>query len=141
MGSTLMEDGMNRIITALLVAVTAFTLACGYSSKPTTPATAGTMPSITQLSPDSATAGEAGFTMTVNGSNFASNATVNWNGTALKTSSISANQLMATVTATALANSGTVPVTVTNPATTGTGAYGSGGTLAETSAAVNFTVN
>jgi hypothetical protein len=48
---------------------------------------------------------------------------------------------MATVSAAQIANSGTVPVTVTNPATAGTGAYGSGGTTAETSAAVNFTVN
>jgi hypothetical protein len=30
---------------------------------------------------------------------------------------------------------------VTNPATGGTGIYGSGGTLAETSGAMNFTVN
>jgi outer membrane lipopolysaccharide assembly protein LptE/RlpB len=132
---------MNKISTALLVAFIAFTLACGYSSKATTPATAGAMPSISQLSPNSATAGAAGFTMTVNGSNFASNSTVSWNGTALSTTSVSANQLMATVTAAQIANSGTVPVTVTNPATAGMGAYGSGGTTAETSTAVNFTVN
>ena len=132
---------MNKIFTMLLVAFIAFTLACGYSSKATTPATAGTMPSISQLAPNTATAGAAGFTMTVNGSNFSSNATVNFNGTAMATTSISANQLMATVTAAQIANSGTVPVTVTNPAVAGTGAYGSGGTTAETSAAVNFTVN
>ncbi len=132
---------MNKICTVLLVALIAFTMGCGYSSKATTPATAGTMPAISQLAPNSTTAGGAGFTMTVNGSNFLSTATVNWNGTALTTTAVSGNQLMATVSAAQIANSGTVPVTVTNPATAGTGAYGSGGTTAETSAAVNFTVN
>lgn len=132
---------MNKIFTILLVAFAAFTLACGYSSKPTTPATAGAMPSISQLAPNSATAGGAGFTMTVNGSNFSSNATVNWNGAVLSTTIVSGNQLTVSVSAAEIANSGTVPVTVTNPATAGTGAYGSGGTTAETSAAVNFTVN
>jgi outer membrane lipopolysaccharide assembly protein LptE/RlpB len=132
---------MNKISTVLLVAFIALTLACGYSQKTTTPATAGTMPSISELAPNSATAGGAGFTMTVNGSNFASNATVNWNGAALTTTSISANQLMATVTHAQIADAATVPVTVTNPATAGSGAYGSGGTTAETSTAVNFTVN
>jgi hypothetical protein len=132
---------MNKISTVLLVAFIAWTLACGYSQKATTPATAGAMPSISELAPNSATAGGAGFTMTVNGSDFASNATVNWNGTALTTTSISANQLMATVTDAQIANAATVPVTVTNPATAGSGAYGSGGTTAETSTAVNFTVN
>lgn len=132
---------MKKILTILVVGFIAFTLACGYSSKATTPATAGAMPSISQLAPNSATAGAAGFTMTVNGTNFSSNATVNFNGTAMATTSVSANQLMATVTAAQIANSGTVPVTVTNPAVAGTGAYGGGGTTAETSTAVNFTVN
>jgi hypothetical protein len=136
-----MGDIMKKIYTVLIAGFVTFTLACGYSSKPTTPATAGTMPSITQLAPNTATAGGAGFTMTVNGSNFSSNATVNWNGAALTTTSVSGNQLMATVTAAEIANSGTVPVTVTNPAVAGTGAYGSGGTTAATSTAVNFTVN
>jgi hypothetical protein len=135
------EDSMNKFFTTLVAGFITFTLACGYSSKPTTPATAGTMPTISQLAPNTATAGGAGFTMTVNGTNFASNASVNWNGTALTTSSVSGNQLMATVTAAEIANSGTVPVTVTNPAVAGTGAYGSGGTNAATSTAVNFTVN
>jgi hypothetical protein len=35
----------------------------------------------------------------------------------------------------------TVKVSVTNPGTPGTGLYGGGGTLPETSAAMDFTVN
>ena len=132
---------MKRFSAVLLAALTAFTLACGYSSKATTPAVAGTMPSIAELAPDSTNSGQPGFILTVNGSNFSTNATINWNGTAQTTTHVSANQLTAAIAASDIETPATVPVTVTNPGTAGTGAYGSGGTLAETSSAMNFTVN
>jgi hypothetical protein len=132
---------MKTLSTVLLAALCAFTLACGYSSKATTPATAGAMPSITQLAPDNMNSGGAAFVLTVNGSDFSTKATINWNGTAQTTSYVSASQLTATISATDIANPATVPITVTNPATAGTGIYGSGGTLAETSSPMNFTVN
>ncbi len=135
---------MNPAKTTLLAALIAFTVACGYSSSgKTTPPVAGTVPTIAALAPDSATAGGAAFTLTVNGSNFSAKAVVNWNGVAQTTNTtfVSANQLMVAVPATSIANSGTVAVTVTNPATPGTGIYGSGATLAETSTAMNFTIN
>ncbi|MGA2947771.1 MAG: IPT/TIG domain-containing protein [Candidatus Sulfotelmatobacter sp.] len=132
---------MKRFSAVLLAALTAFTLACGYSSKATTPAVAGTMPSIVALAPDSTNSGEPAFILTVNGSNFSTNATINWNGTAQTTTHVSANQLTATIAASDIETPASVPVTVTNPGTAGTGAYGSGGTLAETSSAMNFTVN
>jgi hypothetical protein len=47
--------------------------------------------------------------------------------------------LTATIPASAVSASGTVPVTVTNPGTPG-GQYG-GGTTAVTSAPMNFTIN
>ena len=124
----------------LLTALLSLTLACGYSSK-TTPPVAGTMPTIAQLSPASATAGSPGFVLTVNGSNFSSKAVVNWNGTAQTTTVVSPNQLTMAVPAAAIATSGSVSVTVTNPGTPGTGLYGSGGTLAETSGSMSFTIN
>lgn len=125
-----------------VLTLSALTLACGYSSHSPAPATAGTMPAIQQLSPNSASAGGAAFTMTVNGSNFASNAAVNWNGAAMSgTTFVSGKQLMVAIPASAIASSGTVNVTVTNPAIAGTGPYGGGGTLAETSSAVTFTIN
>lgn len=124
----------------LLAALAALTLACGYSAK-ATPAVAGTMPTIAALSPSSATAGGPAFTLTVNGTNFASQAVINWNGTAQTTTIVSANQLTMPVPAAAISTSGTVTVTVTNPAVAGTGLYGGGGTLAETSGPMNFTVN
>ena len=133
---------LKPVKTALLVALIAISVACGYSSKMTAPV-AGTMPTVSALSPNSATAGSAAFTMTVNGTNFASKAVVNLNGTAqtANTTFVSGNQLMVAVPAAVIATPGTVSVTVTNPATSGTGMYGSGGTLAATSAAMSFTVN
>ena len=132
---------MKNLAIVLLAATTTFTIACGYSSKTTTPSTPGTLPTISQLTPNSMSHGGAGFVLTVNGSNFSSTAVINFNGAAQTTTFVSANQLMATIPASDVATAGTIPVTVTNPATTGMGAYGSGGTLAETSSPMNFTIN
>jgi len=129
---------MKTVSTILLGTLFAITLGCGYSAKQTPP-TAGTMPAISQLSPNSANAGDPAFTLTVNGNNFASKATVNWNGTAQTTTFVSGGQLMVAVPSTALTTAGTVKVTVTNPGTSG-GMYG-GGTLPETSTSVDFTIN
>ncbi len=128
-------------IKSIVLAALIFTVACGYSSK-TTPPVAGTMPAISQIAPTSTTAGGGAFTLTVNGTNFASKAIVNWNGTAQSgTTFVSGNQLMVAVPASAIVAPGTVTITVTNPGTAGTGIYGSGGTLAETSSPMNFTIN
>ncbi len=130
---------MKTVSSLLLTTLTLFALGCGYGSKTVTPPTTGTAPTIASLAPASATAGGAAFILTVNGSNFASNATIDWNGTAQTTTFVTGSQLTATIPAAAIAASGTVPVTVTNPAVSG-GIYG-GGTTAATSAAMNFTVN
>jgi hypothetical protein len=130
---------LNPIKTTLLMALIALTVACGYSSKTMAPV-AGTIPAITQLAPNTANAGAA-FVLTVDGSKFASKAVVNFNGTAETTTFVSANQLTASIPAAAVATAGNATVTVTNPATQGTGLYGGGGTLAETSSPMNFTIN
>jgi hypothetical protein len=126
--------------TILLVTLIASTLACGYSSKMTPPA-AGNVPAIAQLAPASMKAGSAAFTLTVNGSKFNTNAVVNWSGTAQTTTYVSGNQVSAAIPASAITAAGTVSVTVTNPGTAGTGMYGSGGTMAETSNSMSFTIN
>jgi hypothetical protein len=131
---------MKTVSTLVLTALIAVTLACGYSSKATTPAQPGAMPAISELAPASTTSGGPAFTLTVNGSNFSTKAVVNFNGTAQATTYVSTSQVMATVPASDIASPATVPVSVTNPATAGSGAYG-GGTLAETSNTMNFTVN
>ena len=130
----------KTVKTTLLGSLIALGLACGYSAK-TTPPTAGNMPAIAQLSPANMKAGSAGFTLIVNGSKFDTNAAVNWNSTAQATAYVSSGQLTVAIPATAIATSGTVQVTVTNPGTSGTGLYGSGGTLPETSNNMAFTIN
>ena len=131
---------LKAVNTILLVALIASTLACGYSSK-STPPVAGNVPAIAQLAPASMKAGGAAFMLTVNGSTFNTNAVVNWNTTAQSTTYVSGGQLTVAIPASAIATSGTVQVTVTNPGTSGTGMYGSGGTLSETSNSMAFTIN
>ena len=125
--------------TVFLAALLALSLACGYSSKATMPATAGTMPAIAALSPASMNAGGPAFVLTVNGSNFSGNAAINWNGTGMTTTWVGTGQVMATIPSAAIANAGMVMVTVTNPGTAG-GMYG-GGTMAATSNSMAFTIN
>ncbi len=133
---------MKTVSAISILLLIALTVACGYSKK-AAPATAGNIPAISQLSPDATTAGGPAFAMTVNGTKFSSKAVVNWNGTALtsNTAVISANQLTVSVPAAMIASPATVQITVTNPGTPGTGLYGGGGTLAETSTPMNFTIN
>lgn len=133
----------NAVKTVLIAGLLALSLACGYGSNyssSTTP-TAGTVPAISQLNPDSATAGGEAFTLTVMGSNFGSKAVVNWNGVAQTTTYVSGVQLSVAIPASMIANEGTVQITVTNPAVAGTGIYGTGGTAAATSTATTFTIN
>ncbi len=73
------------------------------------------VPVVSSLSPASATAGGAQFTLTVNGSSFVSGAAVQWNGSPRTTSFASATQLNATIPATDITAAGTAQVGVTNP--------------------------
>jgi outer membrane lipopolysaccharide assembly protein LptE/RlpB len=126
---------MKSLTTILLGVLITVTVACGYSKNNSTPPPAQ-MPAISQLNPTSTTHGDPTFMLTVNGSNFASNAAVNWNGTAQTTTRVSAGQLTISVPATAVASAGNAQISVTNPATSGI--YG---TPAQTSAPVAFTIN
>jgi hypothetical protein len=72
-------------------------------------------PSVTSLSPTNAATGGAGFTLTVNGNHFDSNAVVVWNGTALTTSFVSSTQLTAAIPSSDIANPGPAEVFVYNP--------------------------
>ncbi len=91
----------------------------------------GSSPTISSLSPTSATAGESQFTLTVNGSSFVSGAVVDWTEsgtlTALTTTFVSSSQLTATVPASLVSSAGTASITVSE-----------GG---QTSNAVTFDVN
>ena len=72
-------------------------------------------PTITSLTPNSATVGGPAFSLTVTGSNFVNGATVRWNGSNRTTTFVSATQLQAAITAANIAAKGTFPVTVLNP--------------------------
>ncbi len=129
-----------KTISVLLL--TMVCLACGYSSPKAMAPQPGVTPAVAQLVPNTANSGAPQFTLTVNGSNFATNAVINWNGAKPTTTRMTAGQLTSTIPATAIATPGMVPVTVTNPGTAGSGGiYGSGGTASETSNTMNFTVN
>jgi hypothetical protein len=131
---------MRTAKSVFLGALLAAGLACGYSKPATTPPVAGTTPAIAELAPASRAHGMPAFTLTVNGTDFSGNATIYWNGTAETTTVVApGTQLMTTIPATDIATAGMASVTVTNPGTAG-GIYG-GGTSAETSAPMTFTIN
>src|SRR5438067_962145 len=88
------------------------------------------VPTTTSLNPGSTIAGSAQFILTVNGTKFVSTSTVNWNGSPLVTTFVSATQLTAIVPAANVAAAGTASVTVVNPAPGG-----------GTSNAQTFTIN
>jgi len=68
--------------------------------------------SISQLVPNSATAGDPAFTLTVNGSGFTSSSVVYWNAATRPTTFVTANQLTAQISASDIATAGTIPVYV-----------------------------
>lgn len=72
-------------------------------------------PALTSISPEFVQAGSASFTLTVNGSGFASNSVVQLNSTALATTFVSANQLTAAVPASDVAGLGWAWISVTSP--------------------------
>lgn len=72
-------------------------------------------PAITSLSPNSATAGGAAFTLTINGTGFISASSVWWNGSQRTTQFVSATQLTASIPASDIASAGTASVVVQNP--------------------------
>ena len=88
------------------------------------------IPTITSLSPDSASAGAAAQTLTINGTGFVSSSTVTYNAVAHTATYVSATQLTIQLSAGDQATSGNFAVVVTNP-TPGGGASNS----------VNFTVD
>src|SRR5580700_1290998 len=101
---------------------------CGGGTQPTSSGSNPT-PTITTISPNSAVAGGAAFTLTVNGTNFVAASMVNFGGSALATTFVNSTQLTAAIPAASIASTGTPAVTVTNPAPNG-----------GTSKAINFTI-
>src|SRR5579862_3908453 len=118
------------ITTAATVNVTVTNPAGGGTSNAQTFTINNPAPKATSLSPTSATAGGAAFTLTLNGTGFVSTSVVGFNGAAKTTTLVSATQVTAAITAADIATAGTATVTVTNPAPGG----GTSGNL-------SFTIN
>jgi len=70
---------------------------------------------LTELSPTSATTGSGSFQLTATGDGFTSQSVIDFNGTALPTTFVSATSLTATAPASAVTCGGGVPVTVSDP--------------------------
>jgi hypothetical protein len=89
-----------RLASIFLVIV--FTFGCGADpvNKSQGPhfGTAFTPPSLTTLQPSTVPVNSAPFTMTVNGTNFRTDALVVWNGVTQHTIFVNSNQLLVTVT-------------------------------------------
>jgi hypothetical protein len=84
-------------------------------------------PMIAELVPSSATSGGAGFTLTINGSGFGTDAVIYWNAGVTSTMYVTGKQLMGAIPASDIAMKGMVPVYVR--------------TNGQNSNVVNFTVN
>ena len=83
--------------------------------------TAPANPTTTSISPSSATEGGAGFTLTVNGSNFYNGlSTVRWNGATRTTTFVNSGQLTASISAGDIAAAGTATVDVITTGAAGT---------------------
>jgi hypothetical protein len=66
------------------------------------------------LSPATVIAGGNGFTLTVNGSNFSTSATVRWNGELVPTTFVSSQQVTATISPSLIASAGFASVSAQN---------------------------
>jgi hypothetical protein len=76
---------------------------------------ANPVPALASLAPSGATAGGSAFVLSVNGTGFASNAVVRWNGVDRPTTFASPTQLTANIAASDIAAPGSATVTVFNP--------------------------
>ena len=74
------------------------------------------VPSMSGIAPVMAVAGNAAFTLTVDGTNFDGTSKAMWGTTALTTTYVSPTEVTAQVTAAEIATAGEIPVTVMTPA-------------------------
>jgi hypothetical protein len=91
-------------------------VAGGGSAEFTINATSNALPSLTSLNPSSILAGSSAFILTVNGDNFVTASTIEWNGTALPTTYLSGTQLEAQIPESDVTSTGFADVAVLNPA-------------------------
>ena len=101
-----------KIYTIAILFISVFSCKKTTDVNPGGGGTVNPLPVIASMSPTSINAGSPAFTLTINGSDFINGSVVNWNGTALNTTFVSASQLTATVSATLVLAAGTANITV-----------------------------
>jgi IPT/TIG domain len=110
------EARATRTLVILGIVILLFLAGCGGGTASTANPTPNPTPTITAISPDSAVAGGAAFTLTINGTNFVAGSLVNFGGAAPTTTFVNSTQLTAAIPAAGIASTGMLAVTVTNPA-------------------------
>lgn len=115
MRNSVRDFGRTRLL-AVSIAAALVLCSCGGGDDTGGAASGSGMPQIASLSPDSGSAEDAPFELTVNGSGFQSGSLVLWNGTVLPTTYVSSVQLTAQVPSADLVAAGTASITVRNPA-------------------------
>ena len=92
----------------LVLLLCAAGVGCGYGSHSTTPPTPASTPTISQLNPASVVANSGSFSLEVDGTAFAANGVVNFNGNPMTTTFVSSAKLMATIPNSAIGTAGAV---------------------------------
>jgi IPT/TIG domain-containing protein len=108
----------------------------GSSVTPPPPPPSNPVPDIVSLSPSSAAAGGAAFTLTINGDNLISSSIVQWNGNPIATTYSSSTQLQVQISAADIASAGSAAVNVINLAPGGGNSGAAEFTIGATSNAV-----
>lgn len=112
------ESMLMRMLVILGIVSPLFFAGCGggmNQSLNNPPPPPNPIPTITSISPNTATTGSASFTLTVNGTNFVAAAVIRFGGTAATATFVNSTQLTAAIPAAAIASAGTPAVTVSNP--------------------------
>jgi photosystem II stability/assembly factor-like uncharacterized protein len=102
----------------------------GGTSNPVVFTVNNPLPTLATISPDQKTAGDGGFTLTLNGSDFVPGSLAYWNGAELDTTFTSASQLHAQVPMSFIVNEGAASVFVRNPTPGGGDSSGATFTIA-----------
>jgi YVTN family beta-propeller protein len=125
------EIAMRRILMKGFAILGIASLLCltGCGTAPPVTIQPNPVPTVATIFPNSAMAGGAAFTLTVNGTNFVAASIISFGGAAAPTTFVSSTQLTAAIPSAAIASAGTATVTVTNPAPGG-----------GTSNSLNFTI-